>query len=336
VFADRPAIFAGCAGAGLAFGLFGAAAAVSKGLPERLPPQAAAYAAAAEDHNSYRDHCFGLTAADLEAGRFCRIGVDGRPTLMVWGDSHADALMSAFDAEAKAHGVAGIDATHGSCPPMLGVEVHEHEDNGCPPLADAAIALIERYDIKTVIIAGRWAGYAEGRLYYEPSPPVQLRRAGQPIAEAGPADDHALFAEGLESTLARLRGEGRRVWIVLPVPEAHRLVPETLAREMLLKRTTVIAATRAEYDRRQDFTRHTIDRLARKYGVGEIDPASLLCPSGLCRIVEDGHPLYYDFDHLSVHGAQYVRPLIAPVFAGMEAAGPVVAASGSPHPVLRR
>ena len=81
----------------------------------------------------------------------------------------------------------------------------------------------------------------------------------------------------------------------------------------------------AAYDARQRFARATIDRLARKYGVSEIDPAARLCPGERCRITLDGHPLYYDSDHLSVHGAAFVAPMVASVFAGAPDAKPLIA-----------
>ena len=265
-------------------------------------------------------------ARDLDAGRFCRIGVEGRtPTLMVWGDSHADALMAAFDAQARTHGIAGIDATHGSCPPLLGVEVHEREDNLCPALADAALALIERYDIRKVVLAGRWAGYAEGRLYQAAAPPVVLRQVGAP-ASAFRGDNHAIFAAALERTLARLSGEGRQVYLVAPVPEVDRPVPDTLARAALFHRAVAFAPTRQAYDARQSFVRPTLDRLAHRYGAIEIDPAGRLCGPGRCRLTLDGRPLYYDADHLSVYGAHFLAPLVAPVFAAAPVQPPRLAA----------
>ncbi len=318
LLAGRPALFVASAAAVVAACFGGAAVALARGVPQRLTPAAVALAAGADDHNAYRDRCFALTPADLDAGRFCRIGArtSGRPTLAVWGDSHADAMMSAFDALAKAHGVSGVDITHGSCPPLLGVEVHEHEDNLCPPLNAAALALIERYDIRTVVLAGRWAGYAEGQLYKEDAPPVvlrDLRTANQGVG--GRAGDHAVFAAGLERTLATLRGEGRSVYIVLSVPEVGRPVAETLARAMVLHQRVELSPTRAAYVLRQRFVRNTIARLALRYGVGVIDPASVLCGPERCRVISQGHPLYYDADHLSTHGARLLLPLVAPVFA---------------------
>ena len=316
LLARRPVLFGAAALASLAVCVCGGAVVLAKGLPQRLTPAAAVLAAGADDHNAYRDHCFSLTAQDLDAGRVCRIGVDDgrRPTLAVWGDSHADAVMAAFDAQARAHGIAAVDLTHGSCPPLLDVEVHEREDNLCPPLAAAAVALIERYDIRKVVLAGRWAGYAEGRLYAPGAPPVVLRESGASAGSA-PSDNHALFAESLERTLARLRGDGRQVYVVMPIPEVDRPVSETLARAAAFHRTLDFAPTRTAYDERQRFVRATLDRLAARYGVIEIDPATRLCGLERCRLTLDGHPLYYDADHLSVHGAMFLAPLVAPVFA---------------------
>ena len=329
LLARRPALFSACAAAGLAICVVGGALALARGLPQRLTPRAAALAAGEDDHNAYRDHCFALTARDLDAGRFCRIGVrDGRPpTLVVWGDSHADAVMAAFDQAARAHGIAGVDITHGSCPPLLAVEVHEREDNLCPPLADAALALIERYDIRKVVLAARWAGYAEGRLYQADAPPVVLRPAGSPMAAFG-GDNHVAFAAALERTLARLKAEGRQVYLVMPVPEVDRPVAATLARAAVFNRALEFAPTRKAYEVRQRFVRLTLDRVAARYAAVEIDPASRLCGAGRCRLTEEGRPLYYDADHLSVHGALFIAPLVEPVFAADQAPPSRIAAAG--------
>ena len=320
----RPALFAGCTASGLAMCGLGGAVALAGGLPQRFSPAVQAMASGAAEHNAYRDHCFSLTPADLDRGRYCRIGVEGAaPTLAVWGDSHADAVMSGFDAVARAHGVAGVDLTHGSCPPLLGVEVREHEDNGCPPLNDAALAVIERLDIREVVLAARWAGYAEGRLYIEGAPPVRLRPVGTPYSKSS---DRPVFTAALARTFARLRSESRKVYVVLPVPETKQPVAETLALAAVLHERVDVGPTRAAYEARQGFTRATIDRLSRQYGVIEIDPAARLCGPQRCLVRLGGRALYYDADHLSPFGAAFLEPLMTSVFS--EGAAPFGLAPG--------
>ena len=149
------------------------------------------------------------------------------------------------------------------------------------------------------------------------------------LARTFHGDNHAIFAAALERTLARLRSEHRQVYLVMPVPEVDRSVPDILARAALYHRAVELAPTRQAYDQRQRFVRRTLDRLAARYGVTEIDPAARLCAEQRCRLVQDGRPLYYDTDHLSVHGALYIAPLLAPVFAGGSAQPPRIAAADS-------
>jgi hypothetical protein len=40
-------------------------------------------------------------------------------------------------------------------------------------------------------------------------------------------------------------------------------------------------------------------------------PHEALCDTATCAIVRDGNPLYSDWDHLSVHGAMYLTPMLA-------------------------
>jgi hypothetical protein len=49
------------------------------------------------------DICFGLNAHDVRHGRLCRIGSTDveEPSFLLWGDSHADALLPAVQQAAK-------------------------------------------------------------------------------------------------------------------------------------------------------------------------------------------------------------------------------------------
>jgi len=314
---SRPAVFA-AAGAAIAVVLVASlAVTVTRGAPQRLPPAAIALAAGEDDYNLYRDRCFAVTAADMAADRYCRIGVEGAhpPSLIVWGDSHADALMAGFDAEARAHGVWGIDAAHRSCPPLLDVEVRETDRYDCPALNAAVLALIERLDIRTVVLVARWGGYAEGRRYFAPLPVITLsdERRGVPDNRRL-RGDRAVFTAALQRTVARLRSEGRRVYLVGPIPEVDRPVAGALALAKALGRPVAFAPTRAAYTARQTFVLDAFHRTAADGEAVVIDPAQALCAQDPCRLIADGRPLYYDADHLSRHGALFLAPTLEPVF----------------------
>jgi hypothetical protein len=49
-----------------------------------------------------------------------------------------------------------------------------------------------------------------------------------------------------------------------------------------------------------------------------IDLAERLCTATRCRTAADGHALYFDDDHLSVHGARFVSPAFAAVFGAAD------------------
>jgi len=317
ILADRRGVFA-AAGAAIAVALVASlAVTITRGAPQRLPPAAIALAAGEDDYNPYRDRCFAVTAADMAAGRSCRIGVrDSRPpSLIVWGDSHADALMAGFDAQARAHGVWGIDAAHRSCPPLLDVEVRETDRYDCPALNAAVLALIERLDIRTVVLVARWGGYAEGRRYFAPLPVITLSDERRGVADDQRLHgDRAVFTAALQRTVVRLRAEGRRVYLVGPIPEVDRPVAGALALAKALNRPAAFAPTRAAYAARQTFVLEALRRTAAKGEAVVIDPAQTLCAQDPCRLIADGRPLYYDADHLSRHGALFLAPTLEPVF----------------------
>jgi hypothetical protein len=50
--------------------------------------------------------------------------------------------------------------------------------------------------------------------------------------------------------------------------------------------------------------------------VVRILPYKRLCHDGVCDVYADGTPLYYDEQHLSVSGAEYLAPLFEDLFQG--------------------
>ena len=149
--------------------------------------------------------------------------------------------------------------------------------------AASALAYIRRHDIRTVVIAQRWQGYPE---------PEMKKKA--------------------DAALRKLLAEGRAVYLVEEVPN-H--LPKTIVLAPFKGRTTGEADT--------DGT-----RIARDIHAGIADPhlhliraADRFASGGEFVFVHDNKLLYRDGNHLNVHGADFVKPALRPVFEEAKDAG---------------
>src|SRR5690554_1120898 len=116
--------------------------------------------------------------------------------------------------------------------------------------------------------------------------------------------------------------QSRQVYVVRPIPEIGIHVPDTLYRNIMLRRdSSDIKITLDEYHERHAFTWAMQDEAATKCGVKILDPLPYLCDEQYCYGSRDGRPLYYDDDHLSEYGNKFLVPMFEQVFAGHKKAG---------------
>lgn len=244
---------------------------VAKGWPARFPPHVVALAEASQDFSPLRKTCH-----DSDPTKPCTIG-NRRPTdAALWGDSHGVELAFAI-AERRGGGL--IQQTHSSCPPALGFAAPGRP--ACAATNATIIAEIEANPrIRTVYLAGFWAGYAK-------APPAVWT--------------------GLDATIARLTSGGRRVVLFGPIPSNPFDVPRRLAHAA--QRGEPLANVTGELRDRRDIETAAVRTLAAKWqarGVVYVDPADSLCDSVQCRVAIDGRAAYFDTHHLSVTGARRV------------------------------
>lgn len=243
--------------------------------PQRFDPQTARLAMAKFDFSPYRDACHD---ADVAGRAPCVLGAKVAPTAMLWGDSHGVELAYAVSRELARDGRSLIQRTHSSCPPVIGYD--PPADPACARENDAVLAqLLGDAKLRTVYLAAFWAG---------------------------PAYGGERFAGQLDATIARLAGAGKQVFLFGPVPPNRFDVPRHLAHLAKTGRLSeATGRTRAELagdtDRFEAVAAHWAAR-----GVTVVDPLTRLCPSGPCRLMYDGRPLYFDNHHLSVAGAEFL------------------------------
>jgi peptidoglycan/LPS O-acetylase OafA/YrhL len=290
-------------------------AASTDGLPERLQPQLQRILAEQDDHEPRIANCFGMTAADARERRLCTIGAKGvAPSFILWGDSHADAILPAVSQAAARAGRAGLFAGGEACPPLLGVTTPMPD---CRAFNDAVMARAKDAHIREVILESRWAKYAEGTAYgAEPKGRVVVLTDDACTAGEIAHDNHDVFARGLLRTVDRLKVLRKEIVIVAAVPEIGWPVPAVLARRALAKDTNAANGEPrlGTYLARQKFVLSTFDRLKQENTARVLYPHRILCATGSCEVALNGVPLYRDEHHLSVFGSYQLTPLLQQAF----------------------
>ncbi|MBX8470652.1 acyltransferase [Pseudomonas sp. RIT778] len=306
----RQILLAGACGV-LVLGLAGQTLRWTDGLPWRLSDQALQYAKGRE----WRPELMACLADDKtpDDKLFCRYGQQDRPSrALVWGDSHATALIPVFDDGAKAHGVSVILASSAGCVPVAGIEHDAH----CVRFNQRVEQALKPQRVSDVVLVARWSLYLYGDT-----------KSGLDHALKA-ADGHydrviaeQRLAEGLRARVAQLRAGGHRVWLVKEVPLQAFSPPYRLTRLAMLDRPVDdVGLNVAEHHKRQAFISQLFADLAKDPAVRVIDPAPKLCDeSGLCRAELGGYSLYTDDNHLSEVGARFVAPILEPLFVGLQA-----------------
>jgi peptidoglycan/LPS O-acetylase OafA/YrhL len=285
------------------------------GLPQRFSPEVRRIFSEADDVEPRRHGCFNLSPDAVRAGRACLVGDThaSGATFILWGDSHADAILPAVDAAAARVGRKGLFIAHGRCPPILHLSLTDEPTQRCAQLNDAALKLAEQKQISEVVLVARWAYYDQGTGYGPDANEVRHLIDLAPPAQGGESQ-HATFARMLERTVRALVIAGKKVVIVAPVPEAGIDVPETLALAAIHGSHIDRRPSAASYRARNAFVLDDLAALRMKYGVTVVDPAELMCATGHCELTRGGKPLYFDHHHLSVYGAQQLTGLFASLF----------------------
>lgn len=295
----------------LVLGVAGQALRWTDGLPSRLSEQALQYSKGHE----WRPELMACLTDDRSPDDklFCHYGVENLPAqAMVWGDSHATALIPVLEDGAQAHGVSVILASSAGCIPVEGLE----HDAACTRFNRRVEQGLSAQRISDVVLVARWSLYlygdAKGDLDHA------LRK---PDGKYDTAVAEQRLADGLRAQLAHLREGGHRVWLVKEAPLQAFSPPYRLTRLAMLGHSVDdVGLAIGEHDKRQAFISRLFAQLAQDPMVRVVDPAPRLCDdNGLCRAELDGYSLYKDDNHLSEVGARFVAPILEPLFVSLQA-----------------
>jgi len=259
----------------------------NQGFPSRFDAQTLRYLPPS------RETVYAITELDypaVESGRLSEFGVHNGPaTCLVWGDSHAMALIPVLDDLCREHGLRGSAAMHSNTAPLL--EFKNPNGGGigedAPRFNAAVVNVAIKRQVRFVVIAAAWFLYAD-----DPS-----------------------FGTQLEHTVDRLTTAGIDVVLVRDVPHHTDDIPRLLLRAKSRGEDVRTVGIAVELHREKN---RVADKwLEKRAGprVIVLDPTEyLIDETGLCRGELDGVAMYRDGSHLSTAGARRLKPLFEPVF----------------------
>jgi peptidoglycan/LPS O-acetylase OafA/YrhL len=269
----------------------------SDGFPNRFPPETRGLVvsnfATPELVRCVED----VSLEQVSAGRVCNFGPsDTSSKVLVWGDSHATALMPAINALAKAHGMHTYFVAKYNCLPLFAPPSPTRIDPGmdrynCAAFNAAVLEAIARLEPELIILDGAWAN---------PEPPPHVPD----------------IAAGIEQTVSRVGDHSRSICVVFAVPKLQYAVSHAL---LVAHRRHIpddfLRLSRADALIQHKDMEHDVRAIAQRSGLKVVDPKDALCPADSCLYKADERSLYFDDSHLSVYGALYVARTLEPCFA---------------------
>lgn len=269
------------------FAATGFCVASQNGMPSRFPKQLQAYLAT---ESSWGDHSrYDLTSEDIATGKLPRFGAPAEGTnLVLWGDSHAMALLPAVAKACSELQIAGVMASHSSTAPILDWK-QPATRHGLGVLAadfnEEVLNYIEREKVKNVLLVAFWEGYF---------------RNGD--------------SARLVSTVKKIDTAGAQPWVVLQVPKQMQPIPKALARTVVFgdpeTRYCVEDYHHPLYGKMEDVGSFISLMQSAGGRVIDVRPAFFDAESGRYRISLDGRSLYHDDAHITAYAAE---TLVAPI-----------------------
>ncbi len=236
----------------------------------------------------------------------CRLEIyPRRPTVFLWGDSHAWMYLPAVRKLAQRNQLNLTIMFAGGCPPARG----ERADRTryCEAHNERALAMVTEYQQLgrdyTVILASWWAGYRQA-----------YRRLGRPGSSFTAYETHQIMLahNGTSPLFTALRNRKIRVNVVAPSAYVPLNAPACPAGESPyacpLPRS---AALNAEVRNRQ-WLKSLIRPLAGSPRY--IDPTSVYCTTTTCLPSVGRHATFFDAIHLGAGLTSTMTSYFAPVF----------------------
>lgn len=252
-----------------------------------------------------KPECMDIPLSDMPE-KACSFGdVSQKKSFVVWGDSHAGAMVRGIGDAAQNYNKSGILIGYSGCPPLLDVtKVRDENPSLCRDVQNIALSSIKTGDV--VFLVARWNYYTHKSIINKEGPTWINDEISTDVSEQ---ENYRVLKSSLDKTLQAIRAKGASPIVVGGVPEFFRSVPESrflFGKDVVISRGLVDQNNKATYDQLQI--------VAQKNGVLFIDPTGAFCDDRKCWGSKAEDMYYSDNDHINLKGALKLSPLFDPLF----------------------
>lgn len=287
----RRSLFFGAAATTSLLLIFGSLIVSFRGVPLRVDPATAGYAAAVEEKAFIHE----ITIEQIQAGDLPILGKpNGKPSVLLWGDSHAMALAPAVDECLKKMALSGQMITHSSTAPLINFTRNTEYglNKNAIKYGYNVLEHVALKKIPIVILAGHWGAYSK-----KPN-----------------RNEIGNLEEQLLETVKALKKRGGQPWIFLSVPVHKASIPKVLLRTSMFGDSPDLYLDQPDSDW-NGLSGSSEQVIRRIYAEGAkiIDPrAAFLNKNGKSYVVEiEGRSLYRDEQHLTPFASiEKITPLL--------------------------
>ena len=252
-----------------------------EGLEGRFSPQVARLARAEGELQRFPKS---LRARDVDQRNVYELSGlpgGGRPDLLLWGDSHAMAVIPAIKLVSQSNGWRGMAAVRASTAPLLSGD----QPRRAREFNQATLRFIRTNAVRRVLLVSRWSSAYRGR------------------GEKG-------FRESLIETVAELKQTGVDAIFMREVPDQSFMFPELLAFAASKPGTPPPPGISLVEHSSKASVESELVPILRRLGVKVVDPLEVLANVGGQTLIQSqGESPYVAAHHLSRSGAELLTPL---------------------------
>lgn len=239
-----------------------------------------------------------LTTDGVDSPR-CIYGENNQVSLIVFGDSHASAIVTAVEQAMPANESLLFIAKAG-CPSLVQGDIRQEDGGECRSFVAKQLAYIKAtFPSTPVLVIARWPYYFLGK--------VNRTEAAAPVSQDN-ITFQTEFTDLFSATWCEI-AKDRKVFALSPLPEYWASVPEVVAKSIWQKEE-INSIPKQSFLQRSQFITQGLLAVEESCGVYLIDAGDTLCNETECRIHQDSRPIYYDDNHLSEWGNKLLVPVL--------------------------